>query len=59
MVQQWDKSTQSLREQAVSDFTIRQGLVSDDRIARWIAIRHDTLSDGDVKVSLSYDGAWQ
>ena len=43
-------------EQAYLDFSVGQCLVSDENTACWIPIRHNTLSDGDVKVDLSYDG---
>ena len=36
--------------------SLPDSLVSDKTIAHWIPIRHKTLSDGDVKVYLSYDG---
>ena len=39
------------------DFTVGQCLVSDENSACWISARHNTLSDGDVKVCLSYGSA--
>ena len=37
------------------DFTVGKCFMSDENIARWIPTRHETLSDSDVTVCLSYD----
>ena len=50
-------SDQLLGEQTDIDFTVGQCLVSDENSACWISARHNTLSDGDVKVCLSYGSA--
>ena len=47
-----------LREQTDFDFITGQCLVPDENSACWIPVRHKTLSDGDVKVCVSYDNAW-
>ena len=39
------------------DSTIGHCPVSDENSACWVPVRHSTLSDGDVKVCLSYDSA--
>ena len=44
-----------VREQTNFGFTVRQRLASDEKSADKIPIRHNALSDGDVKVCLSYD----
>ena len=56
VVRHWDKayscygSRQLLCEQTDFVFAVRQRLVSDENSTCQIPIRHDILSDGDVKV---------
>ena len=50
VVGRWVKTIQLLWEQADFDFIVGQCPVSDDDSARWIPTRHNTLSDGLVKV---------
>ena len=47
------QSGQSLREQTDFDFIVRQCLVSSENSACYSAIRHNTLSNGDVNHSMS------
>ena len=39
-------------KEADSDFTVGQCLETDENSACWIPIRHNTLSDGDVSLSV-------
>ena len=50
VVRQRDKTSQLLREQTDYDFRVGQCLVSDENSTCWIPVRHNTQSDGDVKV---------
>ena len=47
----------SHQTQETFDLTIGQCLVSDENNVCKTPIRHNTLSDDDVRVGLSYDGA--
>ena len=54
VVRLWDE-TQLLWQQTRFDATSGQCVMPDDNSACYIPLRHDTLSDCDAKIRLSYD----